>query len=88
MAAYQIYVDRGPTGGPTSQRFKVWVLLVSAVSHQEQAPMGIMSISRTMMRAVVCGGRNSGIGRTDPDRIFLAAPTNECEHAAGFAAPD
>jgi hypothetical protein len=36
---------------------------------------GEMSISRTLMQVVVRGGRNSGIGRMDPDRIFRAAPT-------------
>ena len=37
MAAYQIDADRGPACGPTSQRLKVWVLMVSAVSHHDQA---------------------------------------------------
>ena len=69
-------VDRGRTGGPTSQRFKVRVLLVSAVSHQEQARREcrlaepIMPDAGRWPLAVVRGGRNSGIGRTDPDRIL------------------
>ncbi|CAD6250957.1 unnamed protein product [Miscanthus lutarioriparius] len=59
-------VDRGRTGGPTSQRFKVRVLLVSAVSHQEQARREcrlaepIMPDAGRWPLAVVRGGRNSG----------------------------
>jgi membrane protein insertase Oxa1/YidC/SpoIIIJ len=48
---------------------------VSAVSHPPGRADGEMSISRTIMQVVVRGGRNSGIGRMDPDRILRAAPT-------------
>jgi hypothetical protein len=88
VAAYQIDADRGPTGGPTSQPLKVWVLLVSAVSHQDQARWECR-LAEPIMPPAGGGARwpefrywEDGSG---PD---LARHCNhECEHAAGFA-PD